>query len=411
MRPPATLDAPRVGENRTAEPMNRFGLAMLSAGHLAVDINPGALPALLPLLFLDMHLSYATAALIVTVGNVTSSIVQPLFGYLSDRLSRAWLVPIGCLLASAGLAVAGQAPTYPLLLAAVVASSLGVAIFHPEATRTANAFAGSRRATGMALFIVGGNFGFALGPLVMGALVAAYGRPGALGMLVLSATAPAALWVAMRRVAGSAARARAVVRGAAGDAPTRRGALVLLVAVIFFRQWTQTGLTTFIPLYFVTHLGEPASVGTELLSLLLFGSVLGTVLGGTLADRLGRKPVVATSLFLTAPLLLLFLRVGGAAGGAALLGAGVVMFMTNSVTVVMGQELLPRSTGLAAGLTIGFASGLAGLGGALLGSVADSVGIATVMVLVCLLPLPGALLSLVLPDTLERAGAPIARTA
>ena len=137
---------------RAAEPMNRFGLFLLSAGHLAVDINPGALPALLPLLFLDMHLTYTTAALVVTVGNVTSSIVQPLFGVLSDRLSRGWLVSLGCLLASAGLALAGHAPTYPLLLAAVVASSLGVAVFHPEATRTASAFAGARRATGMALF-------------------------------------------------------------------------------------------------------------------------------------------------------------------------------------------------------------------------------------------------------------------
>ncbi len=395
--------------------MNRFGLFLLSAGHLAVDVNPGALPALLPLLFLDMHLSYTTAALVVTVGNVTSSIVQPLFGVLSDRIrasaGRGWLVPLGCLLASGALALAGQAPSYPLLLAAVVVSSLGVAVFHPEATRTANAFAGSRRATGMALFIVGGNLGFALGPLAMGALLAAHGRPGALGMLVVAAVAPPVLWLAMRRVAGSAARARAAVRGAAGGTPTRRGALALLVAVIFFRQWTQTGLTTFIPLYFVTHLGEPAGVGNELLSVLLFGSVVGTVLGGTLADRLGRKPVLATSLFVTAPLLLLFLRGGSSGGVAPLAAAGVVMFMTNSVTVVMGQELLPRSTGLAAGLTIGFASGLAGLGGALLGSVADAVGIATTMQVVCLLPLPGALLSLALPDTLERAPAVVARTA
>ena len=397
-----------MSQARPAEPMNRLGLVLLSAGHLAVDINPGALPALLPLLFLDMHLTYTTAALVVTVGNVTSSIVQPLFGVLSDRLSRGWLVSLGCLLASAGLALAGQAPSYSLLLAAVVASSLGVAVFHPEATRTASAFAGARRATGMALFIVGGNVGFALGPLMMGALLAAYGRPGALGMLLLSAVAAPALWLAMRRVAGSAARARAVARG---GAPTRRGALTLLVAVIFFRQWTQTGLTTFIPLYFVTHLGEPAAVGNELLSVLLFGSVVGTLLGGTLADRLGRKPVLAMSLFITAPLLLLFLRGGSSVGLVPLAAAGVVMFMTNSVTVVMGQELLPRSTGLAAGLTIGFASGRAGLGGALLGSVADAVGIATTMALVCLLPLPGALLSLALPDTLQRARAPVARSA
>src|SRR5439155_27275461 len=113
-------------------------------------------------------------------------------------------------------------------------------------------------------------------------------------------------------------------------------------------------------------------------------------------------PVLAASLWTPAPLLLPFLRGGSSVGLVPLAAAGVVMFMTNSVTVVMGQELLPRSTGLAAGLTIGFASGLAGLGGALLGSVADAVGLATTMALVCLLPLPGALLSLLLPDTLEK---------
>jgi FSR family fosmidomycin resistance protein-like MFS transporter len=381
--------------------MNRLGLALLGFGHLAVDINPGALPALLPILFLDLHLSYTTAALVVTVGSVTSSLVQPVFGVLSDRLPRGWLVPLGCLLGSGGLALAGLAPTYPLLLAAVIASSLGVAIFHPEATRTANAFAGARKATGMALFTVGGNFGVALGPILMGALLAAYGRSGTLGMLALTLTAPMVLLLAMRRVDRGPARAT-VSRPLA---PRRRGALALLIAVIFFRQWTQTGLTTFIPLYFVTYLGAPAVVGNQLLSALLFGSVAGTLVGGPLADRWGRKPVVAGSLFLSAPLLLAFFLGGGPAAPLLLFLAGAVMLTTASVTVVMGQELLPRSTGLAAGLTIGFASGLAGLGGALLGGLADAIGLVPTMTLICLLPLPGALLSLALPDTLERAPA------
>lgn len=391
--------------------MNRLGLFLLGLGHLAVDINPGALPALLPIVFLDLKLSYTTAALVVTVGNVTSSIVQPLFGVLSDRLARGWLVPLGCLLGTAGLALAGLAPSYGLLLAAVVVSSLGVAIFHPEAVRTANLFAGLRKATGMALFTVGGNFGVALGPIMMGALLAAYGRPGTLGWLVFAACFPPILLLAMRRVGHDAAPRMSAPRTAAAATPTRRGALALLLAVIFFRQWAQTGLTVFIPLYFVTYLGEKPVVANQLLSALLFGSVAGTLLGGPLADRWGRKPVLSASLFLTVPLLLLFLM-GGPASALVLFAAGTVMLSTASVVVVMGQELLPRSTGLAAGLTIGFASGLAGLGGALLGGVADGVGIAQTMLIVCLLPLPGAVLSLWLPDTLERGPAiPRARPA
>jgi FSR family fosmidomycin resistance protein-like MFS transporter len=390
----------------TAPRMNRLGLFLLGLGHLAVDINPGALPALLPIVFLDLHLSYTTAALVVTVGNVTSSIVQPLFGVLSDRLSRGWLVPLGCLLGTVGLACAGLAPTYPLLLAAVVVSSLGVAVFHPEAVRTANQFAGPRRATGMALFTVGGNFGVALGPILLGTLLAFGGRSGTVSWLAFAVVFPPILYMAMRRVSADAAPAAASSRAAVDPTPTRRRALVLLLAVIFFRQWTQTGLTTFIPLYFVTYLHEQPVVANQLLSALLFGSVAGTLLGGPLADRWGRKPVLSISLFLTVPLLVAFLR--GAPGPLSplvLFLAGAVMLSTASVVVVMGQELLPRSTGLAAGLTIGFASGLAGLGGVLLGGIADRFGVAETMALVCLLPLPGALLSLRLPDTLQRVPA------
>jgi FSR family fosmidomycin resistance protein-like MFS transporter len=258
----------------------------------------------------------------------------------------------------------------------------------------------------MALFTVGGNFGVALGPILLGTFLAIGGRSGTVGWLAFALVFPPILYMAMRRVSAQAAPAAARATIDVAAEPTRRGALALLLAVIFFRQWTQTGLTTFIPLYFVTFLHEPTALANQLLSALLFGSVVGTLAGGPLADRFGRKPVLSVSLFLTVPLLLVFLRGGpGPLAPLVLFAAGTVMLSTASVVVVMGQELLPRSTGLAAGLTIGFASGLAGLGGVLLGGVADRFGVAETMALVCLLPLPGALLSLRLPDTLQRAPA------
>ena len=339
----------------------------------------------------------------MTVGNLTSSIVQPLFGYMSDRLSRGWLAPLGCLLASLGVALAAQAPTYGLLLSAVVVSSLGVAIFHPEATHGKRAVrvASSER---NGVFHRRRQLWLRAWPYSgMGALLAVYGRPGALGILLLTVTVPPALWLAMRQVTRRAASSRTGPQAPVSQAATRRGALVLLVAVIFFpRSGTmQTGLVTFIPLYFVTFLGEPPSVGNQLLSLLLFGSVVGTVLGGTLADRLGRKPVVAISLFVTAPLLVLFLQMSGVASGLALLGAGVVCYdeLGNGRDGTGAPAALDRAGGRADD-RVRFRIGRPRRG--TFGSVADTVGIATTMAIVCLLPLPGALLSLLLPDTLER---------
>jgi FSR family fosmidomycin resistance protein-like MFS transporter len=384
--------------------MNRLGLALLSLGHLTVDINPGALPALLPVLFVDLNLSYTTAAVVITVANLTSSVIQPALGLVADRTSYRWLMPLGCFIACAGLALASQAPSYPVLLALVICSALGVAIFHPEAARTANALSGTRKASGMALFAVGGNLGFAVGPVAMGMLLTLFGRPGAIGLFALALIVPPLLLFALPRLAPPTPVKKPPRPAPAGS---RRfgvlpGALVLLVIVIVFRQWAHMSLATFIPLYFVNHLGQPQVVATELLAALLFGGVIGTLVGGPLADRWGRKPLLTGTLFATTPLLLLFLSTSGLAALVVLFTVGFLSVATFSVTVVMGQELMPERTALAAGLTIGLAIGLAGIGTALIGRVADSIGIVQTMLLICFLPLPGALLSLALPDTLRR---------
>ncbi|MBI2321162.1 MAG: MFS transporter [Chloroflexi bacterium] len=384
--------------------MNRLGLALLSLGHLTVDLNPGALPALLPVLFVDLQLSYTTAAVVVTVANLTSSVIQPVFGWIADRVSHRWLLPLGCFVSSAGFALATQAPSYGVLLALIVCSSLGVAVYHPEAARAANAFAGARKASGMALFVVGGSFGYALGPVVLGALLAAYGRPGAVGFLAMAVLVPPLLAIALPRLSQAPARApRRAKTGGAAPATGSRRVMALLVAVIVFRQSAHMGLATFIPLYFVNHLGQPPTVATQLLAALLFGGVVGTLAGGPVADRWGRKPVLTGTLFLSVPLLFLFLGSSGAVALAVLFVAGAIMVGTFSVTVVMGQELMPERTALAAGLTVGLSVGMAGIVAALLGRVADTLGIAQTMLLITLLPLPGALLSLALPDTLRRA--------
>src|SRR5947209_13163672 len=159
-------------------------MATLSAGHLFTDVAQGSVPALLPFLIAHDHLSYAAASALVLAATISSSVIQPLFGHVSDRLSLPWLMPLGPALGGLGVALAGLAATYGLTFAAVVLSGLGVAAFHPEGSRFANYVSGARRASGMSLFSVGGNVGFALGPVLVTPLLLVFGLHGTAFLLV-----------------------------------------------------------------------------------------------------------------------------------------------------------------------------------------------------------------------------------
>lgn len=380
-------------------PMHRLGLGLLSIGHFTVDVCQGGLPVLVPFLFVDLGLSYTSAALVITVAALTSSVIQPLFGFLADRMTQRWLLPLGCFLATAGLALAGQAPSYALLLALVIASNLGIAMYHPEAARAANLFAGARKASGMSLFAVGGNLGFAAGPALVGALLVAFGRPGVLGLFALATTIPALfLVVAPRLPRTPPSRAQGATSAAAPQRPGAGRPMALLVAVIASRQWAQANLLTFVPLYVVTYLNESPALASQLLAVLSLGSVVGTLVAGRLGDRFGPRPVIATSLFVATPLLLLLFVVAGPATFAVIFLAGAALVMTLSLSVVLAQAYMPERTALAAGLTLGLGVGLGGVGSAAVGRLADSIGLGQTVGLFWLAPLLGALLSLALPS-------------
>src|SRR5512135_184865 len=169
---------------RLSAGVDRRAMATLSAGHMFTDIGQGAIPALLPFLISKDHLSYAAASALVLAATISSSVIQPLFGHVSDRLSLPWLMPLGPALGGLGVALAGLASSYALTFAAVVVSGLGVAAFHPEGSRFANYVSGARRASGMSLFSVGGNVGFALGPVLVTPLMLVFGLHGTTFVLV-----------------------------------------------------------------------------------------------------------------------------------------------------------------------------------------------------------------------------------
>jgi MFS transporter, FSR family, fosmidomycin resistance protein len=376
-------------------------MAALSAGHFATDFANGALPALLPFMVDRFDLSYTLAAALILASAASSSLIQPVFGAWSDRRGALWLLPSGVAVAGVGIALAAASPSYWLVLLLVVVSGLGVAAYHPEGSKFAAFASGRRRASGMSLFSIGGNVGYALGPTATTPLVLAFGLTGGL-LLALPCLLVAALILAAVPFLASFVPERGASSGVGEDRPA---ALGLLLGVIAFRSMTWFGLITFVPLWEVS-LGHSKSHGSHLLSLMLLAGGLGTLAAGPIADRLGRRPVLVVSMLAVGPLTLAYVLVGGAIGAVALALVGVCVIGTFGVTMVMSQEYLPRRIGMASGLSIGLSIGLGGIAAVALGALADSVDLRSAMYAAAAAAAPGFVLAVLLPSS--RARRPLA---
>jgi MFS transporter, FSR family, fosmidomycin resistance protein len=371
-------------------------IALLSLGHFVVDLNQGALPALLPFLRAAHDLSYAAAGTIVLGANLTSSIIQPLFGYLADQTSRRWILPSAVALTAVGLALTGVSLGYVTLLALVLAMGLGVAAYHPEGYKTATGVAGDRKATALSWFSLGGNLGVALGPPAITALITGFGLSGTLAMLVPSMLVAGLLVAALPRLTEPERPAPTPTKRLAEGRNMPR-AMALLVFVVMVRSWTQLGFITFVPFYYVDHLkADPRIVGTLLFVFLGSGAVA-TVIAGPIADRWGPRPFMVWVFLAVTPLAALFLLVTGPMAFVALGLMGAVLVSTFTVSVVLGQQYLPRNAGMASGLIVGFAIGTGGLGVTFLGWVADHHGLMTALWISALMPLLGSLAASFLP--------------
>ena len=397
---------------RTIAGVDRRAMGVLSACHLFTDIAQGSIPALLPFLIARDHISIAAASALVLAATISSSVIQPAFGYVSDRLSLPWLMPLGPALGGLGIACVGFAPNYALTFAAVLLSGLGVAAFHPEGSRFANYVSGERRASGMSLFSVGGNVGFALGPVVVTPLVIAFGLHGTAFILIPTWLMAA---VMVRELPRLKTFRKDLVGGRVqtGEHEEAWGPFTILAGVIALRSFVYFGLVTFIPLYYVNVLHTSKALGSVALSAMLLGGAAGTLTGGPLADRFGRRNVIIGSMLVIPPLVVAFLLSGPALGILFAALAGAATIATFAVTIVMGQEYLPGRLGVAAGVTIGLSIGLGGLGAPLLGLLADAHGLTAVFETVAVLPLAALVLTLALPRRTPReatavreAGAP-----
>lgn len=380
--------------------MDRRSIGVLSAGHALVDTCQGAVPALLPFLIARRGYSYSEATALILVMTFSSSLLQPLFGMLTDRRSLSWLLPGGVLLGGLGIASVGLVESFPLTLIAIAAAGLGAGAYHPEGARNANYVAGSRRrATAMSLYAVGGNAGFALGPILVTTLVLLFGLGGMIWFAVPMVLGAVLLALELPRIdALRLARIAATSEEHDGPGEDRWWPFAGIATVAGFRSAAYFGLQAFVPVFLITRMGTSDALGNAGLTVLLVAGAIGTLVGGRVADRVGTRPVLILCLGMVVPLTLALLVAGLWAAFPLLAAIGFFMVGTFSIAVVLGQEYLPNRIGVASGVTLGAAIGFGGMVAWLLGLLADQTSLTTVMLVIATLPVPAFLISLMLPD-------------
>ncbi len=369
--------------------MRRLPISLAVISHTVVDASLNTLPVILPLLMDRFHLSYSQVGVAAALSNISSSMMQPAFGWVSDRWSTRWFMWAGIAWTTILMGCVGLVPNYVALLLVIFLTGMGTAAFHPIASMAVALASGTQRGLGMSFFSAGGNVGFAVGPVLAAWLVARFGLEGTAAVMAPGLLMAAVVYASRETFGAQTAASRGAATAA--DSPIPWGRLTTLCAVITLRSWGYSGLITFIPLL-LHEQGVSLQVAGWLLFVFLFSGALGGLLGGHLSDRLGRHVVIATSLLAFPGLMALALAFPGPLQWVFLAVAGATLLASFSVTVVFAQELLPRRLGLASGLTLGLAFGAGGVGVGLSGLLADSVGLrASVWILLALPGIAGVL--------------------
>ncbi len=341
----------------------------LSAGHLVTDIYLPAITAIIPVLVAVYGYSFLLAGSLVTVYNVTSSATQPLFGLLSDRRRFEVPVPASLIITGVSTAAIGLTTDYRLILLLTAIGGLGHASFHPNALSRVNRICtGLNRGQVTALFVVGGNLGYAIGPLLTGMVVTAFGLPGLL-FLIIPAAAVAIPLLLRPSSCG-------METGGMGNVPLPPGKetplapILTLFGIVLLRAWVIFAAIAYFPSLLMSQ-GFDLVAATLLISLMLFAGVAGQVVGGRLSDRYGRKEFVITGMVVSIPALLVFLYSTGPVAIVALLFFGFALWSGFAVTIAMSHELVPGQVGFISGIMLGLAVGAGGLGVAISGGIAD----------------------------------------
>ena len=336
------------------------------------------LPAILPLLILNNGYSYLAAGLLVTAYNVTSSFTQPLVGWLSDTKGFSVSISVSLLVSAVFIALMGIAQNYYLIMLLAIVAALGHACFHPTALSLVSRLCTSgNRGRITSFFVVGGNFGYAIGPVLSGLLVVWMGLPGLLFLIF-----PALFMVLALRYllpGGIAGACQSYTRPEPVNGPEQsKKPFVILMVVSILRAWAVFAAITFLPTYLVTQ-GYNLITAGIIITLMLLAGVAGQVMGGQISDRIGRKEFMIVGLAGSVPFFYLFFASTGIMAIIAVLLFGFFLWSTFAVAVAMSHELLPQNVGLASGMMLGLAIGFGGLGVAVNGMIADHYSLAAAL--------------------------------
>ena len=369
---------------------------LLSLGHIASDINQGALPAVLPFLIASYHYDYTTAATLVMVANIVGSLIQPILGQIADKHNKPWIMIAGIFLAGAGMAALGFMPGFAGMCAAVMVSGVGIAMFHPQAAQLVNRVSEAHnRGQNISIFSMGGCIGSTLGPIVASAAIAGFGMKGTLVFLLPPLLVCTILAIISPELKALGSPAAVGPKAAAAARPDQWGAFAVLCAVIFARSVVVYGLNTFLALYCVDTLGQTEAVGNTALSYFFVLTTLGTLVGGKIADRYGHQKLIRIGCLL-APALIFAMTLTDSLTLAMviLFPVGIALNIIYSPMVVLGQLYLPNHMGLASGMTLGLAVSIGGIAAPLLGKFADLHGVIAAIYIcagVALIPLVASL--------------------
>jgi FSR family fosmidomycin resistance protein-like MFS transporter len=395
MRPGAEVTAAVPVSVRAAR-ASLWMVGLLSLGHFCVDLYSGALGALQPLLVARFGLSLTQAGILGGALVFSSSLMQPLYGLLSDRLHTRLFAALGPAVAGIFISSLGLAPGFWTLLVMTCLGGVGIAAFHPQGSALATAGVEGRRGRVMAVFVSAGTLGYSLGPTYFSLVAAALGLSGmwwaalpglATSALLLRRLPPAARQEGKRRAPGRFEALASAWRP-----------LSILYLLVFLRSVVQITYAQLLPLYLSRERGYSVPAASYTLSAYLLCGALGGFLGGHLADRLGGRRVILMSMAGSAPFLALFFLTRGALSVGALLAGGLILLFTIPVNVVMAQELIPSQAGTVSALMMGFAWGLAGiLFIPLTGLLADRFSMHYALAAWTVFPVLGFLLALRLP--------------
>jgi MFS transporter, FSR family, fosmidomycin resistance protein len=378
-------------------------LGAVAVSHLLNDTIQALIPAIYPLLKSAFALTFAQVGLMTLTQQVTASLLQPVVGYYTDRRPTPYSLVVGMSFTLIGLLVLAGAPTFPALLAAAGLMGIGSSVFHPEASRVARMASGGRYGLAQSLFQVGGNVGSAFGPLLGAFLVAPRGQSSIAWAALLAVAAIVVMWYIGRwyraeqpALAWMSARAGAALRTEIADRPVVRP-IAILAALIFSKYFYLAGLNSYYTFFLISKFR--VSVQTAQIDLFVFLAAVaaGTIAGGPIADRIGVKYVIWGSILGVLPFTLALPYANLFWTPILTIAIGLVLASAFSAIVVYAQELVPGRVGLISGLFFGFAFGVAGIGAAILGRLADAYGIEAVYRICAFLPAIGILTAL-LPD-------------